>query len=109
MEIRYILFPVVMACLSGMMACSGVQERQFDEVRQRAGAAAAEVVAADSCDNMMQLQDCILAAKAVQSEYLLLGDTAAADTFDVVFRHCVERSNGSLASELFNATTAHKR
>lgn len=94
-----------------LTACGGGGEmgsRMADEARQRAETAAANVVANDSV-GIMQLQDCILQAKAEQSEYLLLGDTAAADTFDVAFRQYVERHNPRLASEMFNAATARKR
>ena len=68
-------------------------------------AAADSVVAADST-GLMALQKSILAAKAVQSEYLLTGDTAAADTFDTTFRRQIAMRNERLAEEMFNPTAA---
>ena len=84
-----------------MVACGNKDEvRQFGDVKERAETAAAKVVAADSA-GLMELQDCILRAKAVQSEYVLLGDTAAADTFDACFRRYVTERNPQLAEEMF--------
>lgn len=106
-------FNILLLCGAAicLTACGGggaTINRMAEEARQRAETAAANVVASDSA-GLMRLQDCILQAKAEQSEYLLLGDTAAADTFDVAFRRYVERHNPRLASEMFNAATAHKR
>ncbi len=84
-----------------MVACGNKDDvRQFDEVVERAETAAAKVVEADSA-GLMELQDCILRAKAVQSEYVLLGDTVAADTFDACFRRYVTELNPQLAEEMF--------
>ena len=77
---------LLMAITLAATACSQPQDTtRIDEARNRATAAADSVVAADST-GLMALQKSILAAKAVQSEYLLTGDTAAADTFDTTFR-----------------------
>lgn len=92
-----------------LSACGeSTEPMTIGEARQRAESVAAEVVASDST-SLMKLQDCILAAKAVQSEYMLLGDTAAADTFDAVFRRSVGQGNPRLANEMFNAHTAQGR
>ena len=70
---------LLMAITLAATACSQPQDTtRIDEARNRATAAADSVVAADST-GLMALQKSILAAKAVQSEYLLTGDTAAAD------------------------------
>ena len=43
----------------------------------------------------------ILDAKAVQSEYLLMGDTVAAQAFDAAFREYLVMHDELLAKELF--------
>ena len=97
---------LLMAITLAATACSQPQDTtRIDEARNRATAAADSVVAADST-RLMALQKSILAAKAVQSEYLLTGDTAAADTFDTTFRRQIAMRNERLAEEMFNPTAA---
>lgn len=105
LSLRYALFLSIAVLL---VACNSDDvSNKYNEVRERAENAAASVVAADEME-LMELQGRILAAKSVQSEYILLGDTAAADTFDVTFRRYVERNNRKLAGELFQESTARK-
>ncbi len=90
-----------------LVSCGNTEESiSIVEARQRAEVAATKVIECDSTANLMNLQNCILHAKSVQSEYLLLGDTAAADTFDAVFRRYVKQCNPQLADEMFVKSTA---
>lgn len=103
----HMLLLIAAICLTSCGATGEEESRLTAEARERAEIAAAKVVASDSV-GLMHLQDCVLHAKSVQSEYMLLGDTTAADTFDAAFHRYVKQHNPRLASELFNAATAHK-
>ncbi len=96
-------YTLPLAIVIAAAACSQPESvsPRIDEARNRAIAAADSVAAADSI-GLMALQNSILAAKAVQSEYLLTGDTAAADTFDATFRRQMAVRNSQLAEEMFN-------
>ncbi len=71
------------------------------EARERAIIAAQSLIATDH-ENIMKMEAEILNAKAVQSEYLLLGDTLAAQAFDKAFRDYVAANDSVLAQEIFN-------
>ena len=49
----------------------------------------------------MAMQHAILDAKAVQSEYILAGDTAAVRAFDEAFREKIGNDDPDLASAVF--------
>lgn len=86
-----------------MVACGNRENKSLleDEARQRAIEAAKAVIATDHAD-IFKMEEMILDAKAVQSEYLLKGDTLAADTFDETFREYMTTNDSILAKEIFN-------
>ncbi len=72
-----------------------------DEARQRAGEAAAKVVGTDPADTLA-MERSILDAKAVQSEYALMGDSVAVEIFDEEFKKYVTEHNARLAGQMFD-------
>ncbi len=72
-----------------------------DEARQRASEAAAKVVGTNPTDTLA-MQRSILDAKAVQSEYALMGDSVAVEIFDEEFQKYVAEHNARLAGQMFN-------
>ena len=87
-----------LACSSGCTSCSSSAKAQ--EARERAIAAARELIASDHSDTMA-LQHKILDAKAIQSEYAIAGDSIAAKAFDEAFREHIRQNDESLAIAIF--------
>ena len=81
------------------VSCKGGSE-YAREARERAVLAAQALVASDHSDTI-GMEGLILEAKAVQSEYMLKGDTIAVQEFDKAFREYVEVNDPELAKELF--------
>ena len=89
-----------MAALLVMVAC-GSSSSYEETARVRAVEAAKKVIATPH-DNMNKMERILLEAKAVQSEYIMIGDTIAANAFDVAFREYIVANDQELANELFN-------
>lgn len=94
---KKILYAIVFTLLC---SCS-VKSEYEQEARERAVVAAQSLIATDH-ENTMKMEAEVLNAKAVQSEYLLLGDTLAAQAFDKAFRDYVTTNDSLLAQEIFN-------
>ena len=86
------------ACSSG--CSSSTSSPHADEARERAVAAAKELIATDHADTMA-LQHKLLDAKAIQSKYAIDGDSGAVNAFDEAFREYVTKNDASLAHAIF--------
>ena len=96
MKIKLLLYTIAFASI-----CScGVKSEYEQEARTRAITAAQALLSIDY-DNTMKVERLILDAKAIQSEYLLLGDTVAVQAFDTAFREYVSANDSVLAQEIF--------
>ncbi len=73
----------------------------YREVAGERAVAAAKALVATDHNNPIKMEQMILDAKAVQSEYLLMGDTVAAQAFDAAFREYLVMHDELLAKELF--------
>ena len=80
------------------IACGGSE--YVEEAKERAIVAAQALVNSNH-DNVMEMERLILEAKAIQSEYLLRGDTVAAQAFDTSFQVYVTANDPQLAKEIF--------
>ena len=82
-----------------MVSCKA--KVSYEEVaRERAVATAQALIAIDH-NNTIKLEQKILEAKSIQSEFLMQGDTIAAQAFDSAFREYVMMNDEFLAKELF--------
>lgn len=96
MKTKFLLYTFVFALL-----CScGAKSEYEQEARERAVVAAKALIETDH-DNIMKMEEKILSAKAVRSEYLLMGDTIASQAFDEAFKEYVSANDSVLAQELF--------
>lgn len=86
--------------ISLLCSCGGVKSKYEQEARVRAVVAAQALIETDHKD-MIKMEEMILDAKAVQSEYLLMGDTVAAQSFDIAFREYLVVNDSLLAKEIF--------
>lgn len=86
-----------------LTACGNNEKKSLleDEARARAVTAAKALIATDHSDNFL-MEGMILDAKAIQSEYIIKGDTLAADAFDNAFREYITTNDSVLAKELFS-------
>lgn len=96
-KIRLLFVAVVMIILA---ACGSSGSEYEEEARQRA-IVAAQVLVASNHDDTIQMERIILDAKSIQSEYLLKGDTIAAQAFDNAFQEYVTANDPQLAKEIF--------
>lgn len=90
----------VILLTSVMMACSHEKSEYVAEAGERALVAARALVSANH-DDTMQLESLILEAKAIESEYLLKGDTLAARAFESSFQEYVTANDPQLAQVIF--------
>lgn len=96
MKTKFLLYTFVFALL-----CScGAKSEYEQEARERAVVAAKALIETER-DNIMKLEEKILSAKAVCSEYLLMGDTIASRAFDEAFKEYVLANDSVLAQEIF--------
>ncbi|MDD6777765.1 MAG: hypothetical protein PUD91_01840 [Bacteroidales bacterium] len=84
----------VMSCGGGSKASAPTRAA---EARTRATEAALRLIATSHTDTMA-MQHSILDAKAIQSEYIMAGDTAAVRAFDEAFRSKLRTDDPELAS-----------
>lgn len=101
---RHLLYlPVLLAAAALVSGCGGgssATSTRAAEARARAIEAAARLIATSHTDTMA-MQHAILDAKAMQSEYILAGDTAAVRAFDEAFREKIGTEDPDLASAVF--------
>ena len=101
---RHLLYlPALLAAATLVSGCGGgssATSTRAAEARTRAIEAAAKLIATSHTDTMA-MQHAILDAKAVQSEYILAGDTAAVRAFDEAFREKIGNDDPDLASAVF--------
>lgn len=96
-KIRLLFVTVVMIILA---ACGSSGSEYVEEAKERAVVAAQALVNSNH-DNIMEMERLILDAKAIQSEYILKGDTVAAKAFDTSFQEYVTANDPQLAKEIF--------
>lgn len=100
---RLLLYIIVASmAATGLMACGGgssAGSTRAEEARLRAAEAARKLIATDHSDTMA-MQHSILDAKAIQSEYLVAGDTIAVRAFDKAFRETLLTDDPDLASSV---------
>lgn len=89
---------VLILCYS--VACSDNRSEYEYEARERAVEAAKELIRSNRQD-MSEMERVILKAKAVQSEYMLKGDTVAAQAFEASYKEYMQTNAPALAQELF--------
>ncbi len=100
---RHLLYiPAFLAAAVIVTGCGGssATSTRAAEARTRAIEAAAKLIATSHTDTMA-MQHAILDAKAVQSEYLMAGDTAAVRAFDEAFKEKIGNDDPDLASAVF--------
>lgn len=91
----------VLAVVALLSISSCRQKSGYKEVAcERAVTAAKALIATDHNDTI-KMEQMILDAKSVQSEFLLIGDTVAAQAFDTAFREYMITHDELLAKELF--------
>lgn len=100
----------VIACVCLAIACVSCGNSQKprvspldSEARQRGEEAAVWII--DTFHNeksRLKLEGAILRVKAMQSEYILMGDTLAAEAFDESFVSYIRQNNDSIANLLFD-------
>ena len=83
-----------------VIACGNSDSIYEAEACERAIVVAKELVEANH-NNVFEMERMILKAKAMQSEYLLNGDTIAAKAFDKSFKEYVQANDSLLAKQLF--------
>ena len=93
--------------LLACVACGNSQKVKVSpldaEARQRGEEAAAWVIDVFQKEkSQLKLEGTILRVKAMQSEYILMGDTLAADAFDDAFAYYIRQNNASIANLLFD-------
>lgn len=94
-----IYIPVVSLILFIISGCSRTS-KSLDIAREKGIKAASGLVHTDRYDQMA-LQNCILSAKAIQSEYLIAGDTVKANEFEKAYMEYIKTHDTKLAEELF--------
>lgn len=95
-------FLVASAMLSLCVSCGeNSKSSEYEaEARERAVVAAIELLECNR-KNVYELEKAILDVKAIQSEYLLKGDTVAWNAFDDSFRRYVQAKDSVFAKILF--------
>lgn len=71
------------------------------EAAARAEQAAAAVIATNHADTLA-MQQSILDAKVLQSQYAIMGDSAAVKAFDNAFETYLKRHDSALWQQIFN-------
>lgn len=92
---------ILLAATAMLALCACRHSPHADEARHRAAEAAAAVVNTNPADTLA-MQCSILDAKAVQSEYALMGDSVAVEIFDEEFQKYVTAHNAKLAGQMFS-------
>lgn len=99
-KIRYSFVAILMFFMASCSSKTAKTSELDSEARQR-GIIAAKALIETKRTDVIKLDATILDAKAIESEYILKGDTLAANAFDEAFRQYVEANDSILAKELF--------
>jgi len=94
------IIPFLLVATAVLGGCREKHSPYEGQARERAATAAARLAVTDHADTIA-LQSSILAAKAVQSEYILRGDSLAARAFDEAFRESLKRNDPGLYQAIF--------
>ena len=99
--IYYIIIAVV--AMAGASSCE--QSKKNEAARERALQAVEMVLAVDTVQpvDSFALENVILVAKAVESEYLINGEEETAEAFREAFEETLSERNPELAAQLFDA------
>ena len=103
MKQKHILFVVVAIALLSLGCAPKKQEKPsplLGKAEVTATEAAKKLVAADHSDTLA-MQNCILEAKALQTEFQVANDTAAINTFNRTFKAYLQEHDPELAREIF--------
>ena len=86
-------------------ASSCEQSKKNEAARERALQAVEMVLAVDTVQpvDSFALENVILVAKAVESEYLINGEEETAEAFREAFEEALSERNPELAAQLFDA------
>lgn len=94
---KSVLMIIVIVFITSSCSC---KSKEKELARQKGIEAAARLINIDK-DNQMALQKCILEAKAIQSEYIIAGDTVIAEEFEKAYVEYIENNDSLLAKEMF--------
>lgn len=83
-----------------LYACKQGHSIYEEDAKMRAMKAAQALIESDHNDTI-QMERMILDAKAIQSEYVLAGDSLAAQAFDAAFKEYMQTHDAPLAQEIF--------
>lgn len=89
-----------LALLLCLAACGSNADDTSTLLKHQAQTAAQEVIKA-APNGEWELEKALLEAKAIQSQYAIAGDDAAAAEFDNIFRQYIKEHNDTLANRIF--------
>ena len=103
---RHLLYILVaMAVMCGAVACGKKHSPNSVKAQVQVVDAVARLVAVDSTDTMA-MQSELLKAEAIRSQFLLDGDSVAAQDFDETFRETLIQKSPRMAKTLFSKKVA---
>ena len=96
---------IIIALIVIVGASSCEQSKKNEAARERALQAVEMVLAVDTVQpvDSFALENVILVAKAVESEYLINGEEETAEAFREAFEETLSERNPELAAQLFDA------
>lgn len=99
---RHLLYILVaLAVMCGSVACGKKHSPNSVKAQVQAVDAVTRLVAVDSTDTMA-MQSELLKAEAIRSQFLLDGDSVAAQDFDETFRETLIQKSPRMAKTLFS-------
>ena len=100
--LKFIIIALIV--IVGASSCSE-QRKKNEEARELAGKMVEMVLAVDTVQpvDSFALENVILVAKAVESEYLINGEEETAEAFREAFEEALSERNPELAAQLFDA------
>lgn len=97
---KVINIAILLLATASIAGCRPHVSEYEEEAKARAVSAAQALIATDHNDTIL-MERMILDAKAIQSEYILAGDTVAAQVFDTAFKEYMLANDGDLAKDMF--------
>ena len=99
------IYYIIIAVVAMVGASSCEQSKKNEAARERALQAVEMVLAVDTVQpvDSFALENVILVAKAVESEYLINGEEETAEAFREAFEETLSERNPELAAQLFDA------
>ena len=99
------IYYIIIAVVAMVGASSCEQSKKNEAARERALQAVEMVLAVDTVQpvDSFALENVILVAKAVESEYLINGEEETAEAFREAFEDALSERNPELAAQLFDA------